>query len=163
MFNKSIAAIAAPPSSDRRARCAEGVNLESSYDDDDDGPRSRLHPRPRPFRSRPQRRPRDIARRSGHPRIFFALALVCAASSASATPWPQIRQAANADTAAANADTSSNGSANPPPEPGQPASRTAAQPASDSSAAPVVVQTDAASGPPPRPPRRRTPQPQPTA
>jgi len=70
---------------------------------------------------------------------------------ASATPWPQIRPGRQRRHRAANADTSSNGSAKPAPEAWPASSEPAAQPASDSSAAPVVVQTDAASGPPSTP------------
>ena len=86
--------------------------------------------------------------------IFFALALVCAGFFGFGyTMGRKSAQAALTDTAAATADTSSNGSAKPAA--GSLASQPeapAAQPATDSSAAPVVVQTEPAPTTPPSPP-----------
>jgi cell division septation protein DedD len=86
--------------------------------------------------------------------IFFALALICAGFFGFGyTMGRKSAQSAIADTAAANADTSSNGSAKPAAgslasQPSEPA----AQPAADNSAAPVVVQTEPASSAPTTPP-----------
>jgi cell division septation protein DedD len=117
------------------------------YDDEDDGPPGRGYSRD------PDRSGRGADREIslGAPAIlgiFFALVLLCAGFFGFGyTMGRKSAQAANVDTAAANADTSSNGSAKPAAgslasQPSEPA----AQPASDSSAAPVVVQTVPTSG-----------------
>jgi DedD protein len=123
------------------------------YDDDEDSPPGRGYSRD-PGRSDSDRTDlghgadREIS--LGAPAIlgiFFALVLVCAVFFGFGyTMGRKSAQAANADTVAANADTSSNGSAKPAAgslasQPSEPA----AQPASDSSAAPAVVQTVPAS------------------
>jgi cell division septation protein DedD len=124
------------------------------YDDEEDGPPGRGYSRD-PDRAAPGRgADREIS--LGAPAIlgiFFALVLLCAGFFGFGyTMGRKSAQAATADTAAANADTSSNGSAKPAAgsvasQPSEPA----AQPAADSSAAPVVVQTDATSGSPSTP------------
>jgi DedD protein len=125
--------------------------LNRPFDDEDDGPPGRGYPRD-PDRSGSGRgADREIS--LGAPAIlgiFFALALICAGFFGFGyTMGRKSAQSANADTAAANADTSSNGSAKPAAgslasQPSEPA----AQPAADNSAAPVVVQTEAASSAP---------------
>ena len=124
--------------------------MNRPYDDDEDGPPGRGYSRD-PGRSDSDRTDlghgadREIS--LGAPAIlgiFFALVLVCAVFFGFGyTMGRKSAQAANADTVAANADTSSNGSAKPAA--GSLASQPAAQPAADS-AAPVVVQTEPASG-----------------
>jgi cell division septation protein DedD len=125
--------------------------LNRPYDDDEDGPPGRGYSRD-PGRSDSGRSDlghsadREIS--LGAPAIlgiFFALVLVCAVFFGFGyTMGRKSAQAANADTVAANADTSSNGSSKPAA--GSLASQPAAQPAADSSAAPVVVQPEPASG-----------------
>ena len=125
--------------------------MNRPYDDDEDGPPGRGYSRD-PGRSDSDRTDlghsadREIS--LGAPAIlgiFFALVLVCAVFFGFGyTMGRKSAQAANADTVAANADTSSNGSAKPAA--GSLASQPAAQPAADSSAAPVVVQPEPASG-----------------
>jgi cell division septation protein DedD len=122
------------------------------YDDDEDGPPGRGYSRD-PGRSDSDRTDlghsadREIS--LGAPAIlgiFFALVLVCAVFFGFGyTMGRKSAQAATADTIAANADTSSNGSAKPAA--GSLAGQPAAQPAADS-ASPVVVQTVPASGSP---------------
>ncbi len=124
--------------------------MNRPYDDDEDGPPGRGYSRD-PGRSDSDRTDlghgadREIS--LGAPAIlgiFFALVLVCAVFFGFGyTMGRKSAQAANADTVAANADTSSNGSAKPAA--GSLASQPAAQPAADS-AAPVLVQTEPASG-----------------
>ena len=125
--------------------------MNRPYDDDEDGPPGRGYSRD-PGRSDSGRSDlghsadREIS--LGAPAIlgiFFALVLVCAVFFGFGyTMGRKSAQAANADTVAANADTSSNGSSKPAA--GSLASQPAAQPAADSSAAPVVVQPEPASG-----------------
>jgi len=126
---------------------------------DDDGPPGRGYTRD-PDRSDPGRgADREIS--LGAPAIlgiFFALALICAGFFGFGyTMGRKSAQAALTDTAAANADTTSNGSAKPAAgslasQPAEPAS----QPAADSSAAPVVVQTEPAPAAPPATPPATT-------
>jgi cell division septation protein DedD len=126
---------------------------------DDDGPPGRAYTRD-PDRSDPGRgADREIS--LGAPAIlgiFFALALICAGFFGFGyTMGRKSAQAALTDTAAANADTTSNGSAKPAAgslasQPAEPAS----QPAADSSAAPVVVQTEPAPAAPPATPPATT-------
>jgi len=125
--------------------------LNRPYDDDEDGPPGRGYSRD-PGRSDSGRSDlghsadREIS--LGAPAIlgiFFALVLLCAGFFGFGyTMGRKSAQSATADTAAANADTSSNGSSKPAA--GSLASQPAAQPAADSSAAPVVVQPEPASG-----------------
>ena len=125
--------------------------MNRPYDDDEDGPPGRGYSRD-PGRSDSGRSDlghsadREIS--LGAPAIlgiFFALVLLCAGFFGFGyTMGRKSAQSATADTAAANADTSSNGSAKPAA--GSLASQPAAQPAADSSAAPVVVQPEPASG-----------------
>jgi len=116
------------------------------YDDDEDGPPGRGYSRDPGRSDLGHGADREIS--LGAPAIlgiFFALVLVCAVFFGFGyTMGRKSAQAANVDTAAANADTSSNGSAKPAA--GSLASQPAAQPAADSSAAPVVVQPEPASG-----------------
>jgi cell division protein FtsN len=90
--------------------------------------------------------------------IFFGLALLCACFFGFGyTMGRKSAQAANVDTAAATADTSSSGAPKPAAGSlaGQPAESTepAAQPATDNSAAPTASQTESApAAPPPTPP-----------
>ena len=115
--------------------------MNRPYDDEDNGPPGRGYPRD-PDRSGPgHSADREIS--LGAPAIlgiFFALALICAGFFGFGyTMGRKSAQAALTDTAAANADTSSNGSAKPAA--GSLASQPetpAAQPATDSAAAPVV-------------------------
>ena len=128
--------------------------MNRPYDDDDDGPPGRGYSRD-PGRSDSDRTDlghgaaREIS--LGAPAIlgiFFALVLVCAVFFGFGyTMGRKSAQAANADTAAANASdaTSSNGSSKPAA--GSLASQPAAQPAADS-ASPVAVQTEPASSAP---------------
>ena len=128
--------------------------MNRPYDDEDNGPPGRGYPRD-PDRSGPgHSADREIS--LGAPAIlgiFFALALICAGFFGFGyTMGRKSAQAALTDTAAANADTSSNGSAKPAA--GSLASQPetpAAQPATDSAAAPVVVQTEPASSAPSTP------------
>jgi cell division septation protein DedD len=120
--------------------------------DDDDGPPGRGYSRD-PGRSDSDRTDlghgadREIS--LGAPAIlgiFFALVLLSAVFFGFGyTMGRKSAQAANADTVAANADTSSNGSAKPAA--GSLASQPAAQPAADS-ASPVAVQTEPTSSAP---------------
>jgi cell division septation protein DedD len=125
------------------------------YDEDDDGPPGRGYPRD-PDRSGPgHSADREISLDApAILGIFFALALVCAGFFGFGyTMGRKSAQAALTDTAAATADTSSNGSAKPAA--GSLASQpeaTAAQPATDSAAASVVLQTEPAPTTPPSPP-----------
>ncbi len=121
--------------------------MNRPYDDEDNGPPGRGYPRD-PDHSGPGRgADREISLDApAILGIFFALALVCAGFFGFGyTMGRKSAQAALTDTAAATADTSSNGSAKPAA--GSLASQPeapAAQPATDSSAAPVVVQTEPA-------------------
>ena len=136
--------------------------MNRPYDDEDNGPPGRGYPRD-PDRSGPgHSADREIS--LGAPAIlgiFFALALVCAGFFGFGyTMGRKSAQAAIADTAAATADTSSNGSAKPAA--GSLASQPeapAAQPATDNSAAPVVVQTGPAPTTPPSTPPAAPPTP----
>jgi cell division septation protein DedD len=121
------------------------------YDDEEDGPPGRGYSRDPDRAGSGRGADREIS--LGAPAIlgiFFALVLLCAGFFGFGyTMGRKSAQAANVDTAAANADTSSNGSAKPAAgslasQPSEPAT----QPASGDSAAPVVVQTEAASGSP---------------
>jgi cell division septation protein DedD len=122
------------------------------YDDDEDGQPGRGYSRD-PGRSDSDRTDlghgadREIS--LGAPAIlgiFFALVLLSAVFFGFGyTMGRKSAQAANADTVAANADTSSNGSAKPAA--GSLASQPAAQPAADS-ASPVAVQTEPTSSAP---------------